>query len=243
MSNFSVLGQHDEQLLRLGMLAEKYFADDPNTCLIKLRQLTEVLAQLLAARAGLFLTAEESQYELLRRLRDSGVLPNEIYQIFGEVRRTGNNAAHALSGDRRTALAMLKLSWQLGLWFHRTFKDPHFKSGPFIPPRAPADKSEELQADLAKLAAELEAYRAANTQAAEKLSTGSRTQRIKGRAVLLGIRCCRGRRAEGQTGRSSCRVAVGGKRRPSKHSSPSRKPQPAPCHRCIWMKQKRAQTH
>ena len=171
MSNFSVLGQHDEQLLRLGMLAEKYFADDPNTCLIKLRQLTEALAQLLAARAGLFLTAEESQYELLRRLRDSGVLPNEIYQIFGEVRRTGNNAAHALSGDRRTALAMLKLSWQLGLWFHRTFKDPHFKSGPFTPPQAPADKSEELQADLAKLAAELEAYRAANTQAAEKLST------------------------------------------------------------------------
>jgi hypothetical protein len=31
MSNFSVLSQHDEQLLRLGMLAEKYFADDPNT--------------------------------------------------------------------------------------------------------------------------------------------------------------------------------------------------------------------
>ncbi len=37
MSNFSVLSQHDEQLLRLGMLAEKYFADDPNTCLLKLR--------------------------------------------------------------------------------------------------------------------------------------------------------------------------------------------------------------
>ncbi len=37
MSNFSVLSQHDEQLLRLGMLAEKYFADDPNTCLHKCR--------------------------------------------------------------------------------------------------------------------------------------------------------------------------------------------------------------
>ena len=31
MSNFSVLSQYDEQLLRLGLLAEKYFADDPNT--------------------------------------------------------------------------------------------------------------------------------------------------------------------------------------------------------------------
>lgn len=43
-SNFSVLSQHDEQLFHLGMLAEKYFADDPNICLLKLRQLTESLA-------------------------------------------------------------------------------------------------------------------------------------------------------------------------------------------------------
>jgi len=64
ISNFSILSQHDEQLLRLGMLAEKYFADDPNTCLLKLRQLTESLAQLLAARTGLFISAEETQYDL-----------------------------------------------------------------------------------------------------------------------------------------------------------------------------------
>lgn len=32
-SNFSYLQEHDEQLLRLGMLAEKYFAEDPNTSL------------------------------------------------------------------------------------------------------------------------------------------------------------------------------------------------------------------
>ena len=47
-SNFAHLHQHDEQLVRLGMLAERYFADDPNTALLKLRQLTEVLAQILA---------------------------------------------------------------------------------------------------------------------------------------------------------------------------------------------------
>ncbi len=48
-TNFAHLEQHDEQLLRLGMLAEKYFAEDPNTCLLKLRQLSELLAQLVAA--------------------------------------------------------------------------------------------------------------------------------------------------------------------------------------------------
>jgi type I restriction enzyme R subunit len=79
LSNFSVLSQHDEQLLRLGMLAEKYFADDPNTCLLKLRQLAESLTQLLAARSGLYVSPEETQYELLRRLLDSSVLPREVY--------------------------------------------------------------------------------------------------------------------------------------------------------------------
>lgn len=44
-SNFAFLQVHDEQLVRLGLLAEQYFADDPNTCLIKLRQYGEVLAQ------------------------------------------------------------------------------------------------------------------------------------------------------------------------------------------------------
>lgn len=38
--------------MRFGMLAERYFPD-PDTCLLKLRQLTELLAELVAARTGL----------------------------------------------------------------------------------------------------------------------------------------------------------------------------------------------
>lgn len=174
MSNFSVLSQHDEQLLRLGMLAEKYFADDPNTCLLKLRQLAESLTQLLAARSGLYVSPEESQYELLRRLLDSSVLPREVYQIFGEIRRAGNAASHDFSGDHRTALTALKLAWQLSLWFHRTFKDAGYKSGPFIPPQAPigktADDTADLRAELDRLRSALADYQATHSEVAEKLS-------------------------------------------------------------------------
>ena len=67
-TNFAVLQQHNEQLLRLGMLAERYFAGDPNTCLLKLRQLSELLTQMLAAQAGLYASSDEKQYDLLRRL-------------------------------------------------------------------------------------------------------------------------------------------------------------------------------
>ena len=89
MSNFSVLSQHDEQLLRLGMLAEKYFADDPNTCLPKLRQLAEPLAQMLAARTGLYVLPEESQFDLLRRLQDGGVAPAPEKALRSTPSRTG----------------------------------------------------------------------------------------------------------------------------------------------------------
>ena len=112
ISNFSQLQEHDEQLLRIGMLAERYFAEDPNTCLLKLRQLAEAIAQTTASYVGIYQKPEEGQYELLGRLRNLGILPPDIYQLFGELRRTGNAANHALTGDHRAALAMLKIAWQ-----------------------------------------------------------------------------------------------------------------------------------
>jgi type I restriction enzyme, R subunit len=168
-TNFAHLKDYDEQLLRLGMLAERYFPDDPNTSLLKLRQLTELLAQTIAARVGMFLSTEESQYELIRRLQDQSILPREIYQLFSEVRRAGNAASHELAGDHSRALATMKITWQLGVWFHRTFKDPTFKSGPFVPPAAPKDESEELRTELARLSKALEAFRAKHQETAEHL--------------------------------------------------------------------------
>lgn len=170
-SNFAVLQEYDEQLLRLGMLAERYFAEDPNTSLLKLRQLTELLAQMVATKVGLFISPEEAQYALLRRLEDQGILPREIAQLFGEVRRTGNAASHAVVGDHRTALGVLKITWQIALWFHRTFKDSKFKSGPFLPPTAPKDESDDLHAEFARLNKALADYQAVHRETAQRLES------------------------------------------------------------------------
>ncbi|MBX3604859.1 MAG: hypothetical protein KF788_06295 [Piscinibacter sp.] len=168
-SNFGHLKAHDEQLVRLGLLAERYFPEDPNTCLLKLRQLTEALAQLAASRVGIYAGPEEKQTELLRRLQDHGILPREVSALFHEVRKAGNDANHKLAGDHRVALLALRLTWQLSVWFHRTFKDPAFKSGPFLPPSAPTDEGAELKAELESLRAELAAFRVAHQDAAQAL--------------------------------------------------------------------------
>lgn len=168
-TNFACLQSHDAQLVRLGMLAERYFPDDPNTSLLKLRQLSELLAQLVATHVGVYVSREEAQYDLLRRLQDHGILPREVAQLFSEVRRAGNAASHEMAGDHRTALAALKLSWQLGLWFHRTFGDPVYKSGPFLPPRSPKEESEELRTELERLTQALADYQATHENTVERL--------------------------------------------------------------------------
>ena len=88
-TNFACLLKYDEQLVRLGILAEKYFAEDPKTSLLKIRQFPELLAQQVASHVGEYGTPGESQYEVLRRLQDQGILPREIAQLFGEIRREG----------------------------------------------------------------------------------------------------------------------------------------------------------
>jgi type I restriction enzyme R subunit len=76
--NFAFLESHDPQLVRLGALAEQYFTTDPNTSLIKLRQFGELLAQLASAEVGLYVSPDERQVDLIRRLREKGLLKGEV---------------------------------------------------------------------------------------------------------------------------------------------------------------------
>jgi type I restriction enzyme, R subunit len=150
-ANFDFLGTSDAQLVRLGALAERYFKDDPNTCLIKLRQFGEVLAQLTAAKAGLLASPEEAQADLLRRLKFERVVPREAGELFHQLRVAGNRATHVQTGDHAEALSSLKIARQLGIWFYRTFVDGRFSSGPFVPPSDPTDATKTLQEELERL--------------------------------------------------------------------------------------------
>lgn len=70
-SNFAFLAEHDPVFLQLAGTAEQVFAADPNTTLIKLRQLGEALAQDIAARAGIEFDGKTSQADLLFRLNSA----------------------------------------------------------------------------------------------------------------------------------------------------------------------------
>src|SRR5262245_18181854 len=108
ISNFSHMAVHDEQLARIDALAEHYFPEDPNTCLLKLRQFGELLAQDVASRFGEYVTVEEKQVDLLRRLQGRNAISRDVADLFHTIRKAGNDASHALRADHAAALATLK---------------------------------------------------------------------------------------------------------------------------------------
>ncbi|TVV69416.1 DUF4145 domain-containing protein [Sphingomonas solaris] len=138
-SNFAFFQKIEPQVYRLGILAECSFAEDPNTCLIKLRQLAELTAQLTASRYGLEIHPSENIADILRRLKFECSLPEEVGALFHSLRIAGNQAAHGSADDHAGALNGLKLARQLAIWYSRTFRNPADKFGPFVPPARPTD--------------------------------------------------------------------------------------------------------
>src|SRR3712207_4024347 len=98
--NFQFLAGHDPLLVALGAQAERLFADDPVTCLMKLRQLGEVLAQHVAANMGLSVQERTPQFQLIERLAapPRGVLTPDMMRLFHGLREAGNRAAHESQG-------------------------------------------------------------------------------------------------------------------------------------------------
>lgn len=176
-SNFAFLQKLEPQVFRLGALAERYFTDDPNTCLIKIRQLSELVAQLTGARFGLEVSTSENLADLLRRLRLECNLPREVADLFHALRIAGNQAAHGGSDDHAGALNALKLARQLALWYFRTFHRPAEQLGPFVPPSAPGDANEQLQQELKRLRAELAATQTQAEQLKSEAEAAAAQQR------------------------------------------------------------------
>ncbi|PZO43385.1 MAG: hypothetical protein DCF19_05425 [Pseudanabaena frigida] len=183
-ANFSFLREHDPQLVNLAARAEQYFHSDSNTCILKLRQFAERLAQHIADETGHYQSQDEAQVELLRRLKAEGVISREVAELFHSIRIGGNNAAHKGKDDRHEALTLLKNARELGIWFHREFSnDRNFRPEPFVRPVAHTDaENERLKRDAERSRREAEekeiALKTAEAQARQAEAEKQRLEKI-----------------------------------------------------------------
>ncbi|KPU60332.1 hypothetical protein AN403_4550 [Pseudomonas fluorescens] len=155
--NFSFLQEHDPVFLRLAQNAEQAFVSDPNTTLIKLRQLGEAIAQDLATRVGVEFTPDLKQIDLLSKLGRELQLSQDIRNLFHTLRIEGNKATHTFHTQHREAMDGLRVARDLAIWYHRSFgkKTSNFKAGPFVTPLDPSLPLRELQKQIDELKSQL----------------------------------------------------------------------------------------
>jgi type I restriction enzyme, R subunit len=94
---------------------------------------------------------DQTQSDLLRTLKFERIVPREVGELFHQLRIAGNRASHDNIENHAEALTALKIARQIGIWFHRTFADPRFSSGPFVPPPDPDAATNALHEELKRL--------------------------------------------------------------------------------------------
>ncbi|MBU2115949.1 MAG: type I restriction-modification system endonuclease [Gammaproteobacteria bacterium] len=157
-SNFYFLQTHNELLLRLATTAERCFVADPNTTLVKMRQLGEALAQNIAARLGIEFGPQIKQIYLINALAESLQLDERIKDAFHVIRKLGNNANHDFtSSSHRDALKALLLGHALSVWYHKLYGGQaakNFVPAPFLQPTDPSIEVRQLEEKLYELEVE-----------------------------------------------------------------------------------------
>ncbi|OEF23139.1 type I restriction-modification system endonuclease [Vibrio rumoiensis] len=175
-SNFEFLKHHHECLFQLAESAERNFSPDPNTALIKIRQLGEALAQTIAARVGVEFGRDVKQIDLLKDLDYTLRLDENVREAFHTIRKLGNTATHTFtSNSHRDALQALIIGHALASWFHITFggeKAKGFTIEKFIKPQDPSEYVRELEEKYAQLAVE-------SQRAQDRLKTAEELSKIE----------------------------------------------------------------
>ncbi len=179
-SNFAFVAPHSAAVAALGARAEQYFTDDPNTCLIKLRQLIEVVVKELVSLERVYVPSDAKLADMLRELSRSGKLDRYAEGLLRQIRKAGNDAVHGTRNRHQEAADQLRNARSLAIWYVEEYFDASIKPAPFQFPPAPRDAAEGLKTALAEKqrlmqeleasVAQREAFRAQVAAQAERLA-------------------------------------------------------------------------
>ena len=153
LSNLSFLKEHEDVFFELAYGAERSFSSEPNTTLVKLRQLAEAFTQDIAARCCLTFDEQTTQADLLFLVGRQLQLEPLVLKLFHGLRKAGNLAVHQFKTQHKEALAGLKVGRDLAVWFHHTFGSggESFTPVPFVTPKDPSEELSALQDQIAQL--------------------------------------------------------------------------------------------
>lgn len=120
-SNFIFLKSDWKYLADIGELAEITLKRDPNTALIKLRQLGEYIGKAILKAENIIETEGMTQLDRIRILKREEIIDGEMEEIFHLIRKRGNEAVHESYGEKEEAELILSLALKLSAWFKEVY--------------------------------------------------------------------------------------------------------------------------
>ncbi len=117
MSNFEFLTEIDPLFFQLAKNAELTFVSDPNTSLIKVRQLGEAIAQYIVDAYRLAKPERATQLDLINLMEHDVGVGRSMTMLFHTVRTLGNVANHEFKTSHRDALNGLCAAHGIAIWF------------------------------------------------------------------------------------------------------------------------------
>ena len=120
-TNFQFLKKDWNILAKIGEMAEYTLHKDPNTAIIKIRQLGEYIAKSMLKVEKLNEPESGSQLDRIKILKTYDLIPEDIENILQLIRKKGNTAVHNMSGNESEAETLLSLVVKLCGWFNEIY--------------------------------------------------------------------------------------------------------------------------
>ena len=177
-SNFDFLNKYWPALAQIGANAENYLYSDPNACIYKIGMFAERLVQEILLFEGIAEPEQDNTHaNRIRLLKRAGLLPMDISNALYLLRKTRNSAVHAGTDSVEDAKTLLSMSYNLAIWFMKTYGDWKFVTSEFVMPEEKnRDDLEVIIKQQEQLIAELSTQLESVTTAA---SGTSKIERIK----------------------------------------------------------------
>lgn len=145
-SNFIFLQKDYPLLYNIAFLAENYLYSDPNTCMFKLRQFSEVMMGEIF-KIERIPSFEQNQARKINTLKQNDLIEPIIADIFHQLRMKGNDAVHSVYASQEVAETLLKMAYKLARWFAHSYGEGTMGHQEFVLPEKNAVSLSELKSE------------------------------------------------------------------------------------------------
>ncbi|MFM5018702.1 DEAD/DEAH box helicase family protein [Aeromonas veronii] len=165
--NFEMLRRKWPEIADLGAMAERYVYNDPETSLVKLRNMVELIVRWIYREERLPQGYRPNLFDLIKDDVFVDLMPKPIHGKLDILRQYGNKAAHGEKCEQKHSVWLLKEGWLIAAWLYIRYDNGNQQEcGSFT---QPAQQPVELTTDaLKKKAHELEKACAALKAAEER---------------------------------------------------------------------------